>query len=412
LSFLNGLAGMFKDSALSALGAGFEALADPQSFLKDDLPANANPVAKWIQSRNRRACRLHARNEAAGSYSDLGALRRPRYERVCGPYLDSIGEGQTSGGGYAPPFTGGQCSNVTYAGYANFRVQTGVVNGVRQYAYNPTKQQATPNTLGPITVGPSQTTTGSQPPLSSACYPKPSIVYSQSVSAPGLGVGYVWRTRTENLTFNDAPACQSAPWSAINLEFRRVSGAADSCGNPPNQYTPPQYPPNLPPIGPPDTSTPPPGGDGGDDVTIDPDGNIRICENGDCSDPFPPGGGGGDPSEDPGEEDGDPNENDPNNPSGDITGCASEGQILTGIKIEITRIPVGENPGSGGFYRNVCWVWMGPSQDQLDLVTDGRFLESGQFVIPDSNNCRCYRVRPSPLWGLSVQAYSRPEKED
>jgi hypothetical protein len=147
-------------------------------------------------------------------------------------------------------------------------------------------------------------------------------------------------------------------------------------------------------------------------VEVDDDGNIRICENGDCSSPTSPGGGG-DPSEDPGEEDGDPQENDPNNPQdGDITGCAEDGKILTGIKIEINRIPVGENPGSGGLYRNVCWIWMGPSQDQLDLVIDGRFLESGQFIIPDSNNCRCYRVRPSPLWGLSVQAYSRPEKED
>ena len=387
MGFLNGLAEMFKDSALSALGAGFQALQDPQAFLKDDLPQNADPIAKWIQSRNRRACRLHARKEAAGEYSSLGALRRPRYERVCGPYLDSIGEGQTSEGSYGPPFTGGQCYNafysVTVSGpnrcdisgvYQNTIVARGPISGL----------QITVNTgyLGGCAGAPGD---------------------ARSVSVIGKD-GQSYSIGLANIHKLDAPNYKILSVSPFN-------NAPNNCGNPPNEYNPPQYPPNLPPIGPPDTSTPPPGGDGGDDVTVDDDGNIRICENGDCSNPFPPGGGG-DPSEDPGEEDGDPNENNPSDPTDDITGCASEGQILTGIKIEITQVPVNENPGSGGFYRNVCWVWMGPSQDQLDLVTDGRFLESGQFVIPDSNNCRCYRVRPSPLWGLSVQAYSRPEKED
>jgi hypothetical protein len=391
MGFLNGLAQTFRDSALSALGAGFEALADPQSFLKDDLPANANPVAKWIQSRNRRACRLHARNEAAGAYSDLGALRRPRFERVCGPYLDSIGEGATAGGSYRPPFTGGQCS-ILYTGStsATFRIPDNFTQDPNDFIYiTRSTTQTSPPVLGPLSLrvqnGNPSTGVGAQV----------AFVNSNGTTLASLFVANF------NATVVSVNSASVSPVSGL-----------DNCGNLPNEYYPPTYPPNLPSIGPPDTSTPPPGGDGGDDVTVDPDGNIRICENGDCSDPFSPGGGGGDPSEDPGEEDGDPNENDPNDPGDDITGCASEGQILTGIKIEITQIPVGENPGSGGFYRNVCWVWMGPSQDQLDLVTDGRFLESGQFVIPDSNNCRCYRVRPSPLWGLSVQAYSRPEKED
>lgn len=399
MGFLNGLAQTFRNSALSALGAGFEALADPQSFLKDDLPADANPVAKWIQSRNRRACRLHARNEAAGAYSDLGALRRPRYERVCGPYLDSIGEGQTSGGSYAPPFTGGQCAIPYSISY--------VLPSTKAHPSSGPGPTFSGSSVGfaKYPVGPILGISMKPSTPNSGCGPTPHLQVTVSTATGDYGFGCFQNPPPPNGTIPGTPSFTSIT--------PRYSSQTDNCGNPPNQYTPPQYPPNLPPIGPPDTSTPPPGGDGGDDVTVDPDGNIRICENGDCSDPFPPGGGGGgDPSEDPGEEDGDPKENNPNNPSGDITGCASEGQILTGIKIEITRIPVGENPGSGGFYRNVCWVWMGPSQDQLDLVTDGRFLESGQFVIPDSNNCRCYRVRPSPLWGLSVQAYSRPEKED
>jgi hypothetical protein len=238
------------------------------------------------------------------------------------------------------------------------------------------------------------------------------------IPVPPTGNYGVWVRRIPNSPFDsvffpvaESGSSMSNTISATITSVSRQDGQPDTCGDLPNEYRPPGYPP-LPPIGPPDTDNPPPGGDGEDDVEVDDDGNIRICENGDCSDPTSPGGGG-DPSEDPGEEDGDPQENDPNNPQdGDITGCAEDGKILTGIKIEITQTPPSEVPGAGGLYRKVCWVWMGPSQDQLDLLVDGRYLEDGQFVIPDSNNCRCYKVRPSPLWGLRVQAFSRPEKED
>jgi hypothetical protein len=392
MSFLNGLAEIFRDSALSALGAGFQAMEDPQSFLKDDLPADASPVAKWIQSRNRRACRRHARNEAAGAYSNLGVLRRPRYERVCRPYLDSINEGPEAEGSYGPEWggAGGQCDGKLYGSSITFR--TGFVN-----------------TQGQIVWGSVQTANAN------CGVPGVNLTGPVSFSVTTSGNQKFYRFVGKNNTFGASVSVStSTPFQLLGTSLTLCSGQGTEAGCPPpdNQYKPPRYPTNLPPIGPPDTDNPPPGGDGEDDVEVDDDGNIRICENGDCSSPTSPGGGG-DPSEDPGEEDGDPQENDPNNPQdGDITGCAEDGKILTGIKIEITQTPPAEVPGAGGLYRKVCWVWMGPSQDQLDLVADGRYLENGQFVIPDSNNCRCYKVRPSPLWGLSVQAFSRPEKED
>jgi len=398
MSFLNGLAEIFKDSALSALGAGFQAMEDPQSFLKDDLPQDASPLAKWIQSRNRRACRRHARNEAAGAYSNLGALRRPRYERVCRPYLDSINEGPETDGSYSPPFSGGQCSGKIYSTS---------ISATICYRPAPTLQNPNPEIIciqstDTRACGTNRAITGPIQLVQNEFSNGATRTYFKG-QGPNIGA---------EVSITAGPDQEARITVNSALVTLCPGQGADDCGDPDNEYEPPRYPPNLPPIGPPDTDNPPPGGDGEDDVEVDEDGNIRICENGDCSSPTSPGGGG-DPSEDPGEEDGDPQENDPNNPQdGDITGCASDGQILTGIKIEINRIPVGENPGSGGFYRNVCWIWMGPSQDQLDLVADGRYLEDGQFVIPDSNNCRCYRVRPSPLWGLSVQAYSRPEKED
>ncbi len=405
MSFLNGLAEIFRDSALSALGAGFQAMEDPQSFLKDDLPQDASPLAKWVQSRNRRACRQHARNEAAGAYSNLGALRRPRYERVCRPYLDSINEGPTTEGNYSPPFSGGQCSNLLYnvgwfwdsAVYQEWVPIPGICED-RTLTSSGVGTAIAEAVYGPIEYGGTVIVNGDVKAVVSFSFPQ----------------GVRQTVQADTPLFSTVALCPGGfqSVSGDRIQVTVVGGGSDNCGDPDNEYKPPRYPPNMPLIGPPDITNPPPGGDGEDDVEVDPDGNIRICENGDCSDPTPPGGGG-DPSEDPGEEDGDPQENDPNNPQdGDITGCAEEGKILTGIKIEITQAPPAEVPGAGGLYRKVCWVWMGPSQDQLDLVADGRYLEDGQFVIPDSNNCRCYKVRPSPLWGLRVQAFSRPEKED
>lgn len=402
MSFLNGLAGIFKDSALSALGAGFQAMQDPQSFLKDDLPADSNRVAKWIQSRNRRACRLHARNEAAGLYSGLGALRRPRYERVCGPYLDSIGEGPTSEGSYAPPFTGGQCVGKAYVIQYRSRAYNSSGNLISESFFNQGYPSTFSWTYGPL---------GWQ---------------NRCISQFGrndLQVGFT--SKTSNGSYADGPSTLYPNGCAlggrieidnVNIIAGTVGGGTfvpgvDNCGNLPNEYKPPKYPTNLPPIGPPDTSTPPPGGDGSDDVTVDPDGNIRICENGECSDPFPPGGGGN-PSEDPGEEDGDPKENDPDDPNDDtIEGCVEEGRILTGLQINFTRIPLAVS-GPLDYYRNVCFVGFGPDLNLIDLVVDGKLIKDGQFVIPDSEFCRCYRVVVSPGWGLSVQAYSRPEKTE
>jgi hypothetical protein len=374
MGFVQAVANFYKRYSETVVGV--------SDFLKDDLPANAPSMGKFAQEVGRRACRQYARNRA-----NYGVIAYdPVWSDSCNPYLDSIDEGATANGNYGPPFPGGQCSNLFY---------TVTVQGPNRCPGGNSFSVVVPGPVsGLIQVG--------NPGYLGGCAGGP----GQSVRNNVVAGGQTWPVNPSNLHPDDAPK-----WRITSVTV--FGSGTDNCGNLPSQYNPPTYPPNLPPIPPP--SNPGPGFGNDWDVEINPDGTFNICIDGECSDPLPPGPGDrppGDPSEEPGEEDGDPNENNPNDPTGDITGCASEGQILTGIKIEITQVPVNENPGSGGFYRNVCWVWMGPSQDQLDLVTDGRFLESGQFVIPDSNNCRCYRVRPSPLWGLSVQAYSRPEKED
>jgi hypothetical protein len=147
-------------------------------------------------------------------------------------------------------------------------------------------------------------------------------------------------------------------------------------------------------------------------VTINPDGTFNVCVGSECTPDINPDGAGGDPSEDPGEPDGDPKENDPSDPSDDtIEGCAEEGNILTGIKINFTQIPQNVS-GPLDYYYRVCYVGFGPDLDLIDLVIDGKLVRDGQFVIPDSEFCKCFRVVVSPGWGLSVQAYSRPEKEE
>lgn len=374
--------------------------ADAQYFIKDELPDNASPMNKWGQEVLRRTCRRFARSNVPG----IGVVNSPIWGAVCDPYLDSISEGPTSGGSYAPPFTGGQCSALYLVNFISERIR--VSNGVIEDTLSSNCLVNGP-ILGTIDC---QGASCGIPGLPTPAYA--SWIISGSLSSSGESAAGQKVTIGDRRYINQGYTGSDTQFkSKLTITSVVIQSGTDNCGNLPNQYNPPQYPTNLPTIG---TPTNPAPGLGDDwDVTINPDGTFNVCySNQECTPNINPDGSTPDPSEDPGEEDGDPNENNPNDPTDDITGCASEGQILTGIKIEITQIPVGENPGSGGFYRNVCWVWMGPSQDQLDLVTDGKFLESGQFVIPDSNNCRCYRVRPSPLWGLSVQAYSRPEKED
>ena len=358
-------------------------MENPGEFLRDDLPEGTDGLTLWIQDRNRRACRRHARNEAAGLYSNLGALRRPRYGH-CAPYLDSINEGPTSSGSYGPPFSGGQCS-ANYRVFATRNLTPG--NAVGQNICNTTPNiEITPNggLLGPIRGIRTATTIIAGIPAEEAF-----LKYgnNQEFSLGGRFQG-----------------CLSPFFGITSLQ--RIDGNPDNCGDPPNEYNPPTWPPNLPSLPPPTVA--PPGGDGGDDIEVDPDGNWRFCENGDCTPFFPPGGGGGGP----GEPDGDPQETDPNDPDNpnEVSGCAEDGNVLTGVQIDIIQEPPNYQ-GLGNIYYRSCWVWMGPSSGLLDMVSDGKAIESGQFVIPDSRDCVCYKVRANPGFRVSVQAYSRPKEE-
>ena len=361
------------------------ALQGASDFLRDDLPSASPGVAKWAQETGRRACRKYARQR--GSIPFLTS--DPSWDGICSGYWEAINEGPTSGGGYEPPFSGGQCEGTIYQVIVTLTQGTDVPGGCDPpFDISVNGEFGVPGPIRGLSLG-SAVIPGANLPGKSAA-----LNYGQNQQI-SLGT-----------TFGGC----NTPFAVIK-SITRLSGNPDTCGDPPPEYRPPTFPPNLPPLSPP--TNPAPGLGNNWDVNILPDGNLEICIGGECSTGTPPGGGGGpDSGGGPGEPDGDPQETDPSDPNdpNEVSGCVEDGNILTGVKIEVTEAPPNYQ-GLGDIYYKSCWVWMGPGSDLLDMVIDGRTLESGQFVIPDSNDCTCYKVRANPGFKVSVQAYSRPKEE-
>ena len=361
------------------------ALQGASDFLRDDLPSATPGVTKWVQEVGRRACRNYSRQRGAIPF----LTSDPSWDGICSGYWDAINEGPTSGGSYEPPFSGGQCSGTIYQVIVTLTQGTDVpggcdppvdisVNGVF----------GVPGPIRGLSLG-SVVIPGANLPGKSAA-----LNYGQNQQI-SLGT-----------TFGGC----NTPFAVIK-SITRLSGNPDTCGDPPPEYRPPSFPPNLPPLPPP--TNPAPGLGDNWEVNILPDGNLEICIGGECSTSTPPNGGGGpDSGGGPGEPDGPPQENDPNDPNdpNEITGCVQEGAVLTGLRIELTDIPSGSKVTDGNYY-GVCWVYMGPDSDKLDLISDGRWVYDGQFFLPDSDSCTCYKVKIRYPWGIRVQAFSRPKEE-
>jgi hypothetical protein len=360
------------------------------TFLRDDLPSDATPFSKATQELGRRACRQVARTPSIAYGNQMF------WSGMCDPYLDTVNEGPTSDGELGPPFTGGQCQGIKYSVSAS-----GTYTQSNQCTNPNSPSQQLPwsfsrncNAVAPI-FGPITGTTE----------------FNAGNGLVGVRINWINPDGSPANTALFSNNCSlKGGYSINNLTVTRCDGQPDNCGNLPNEYEPPRYPTGLPPLSPPTNDLP--GLGDGWDVTINPDGTFNVCVGSECTPDINPDGAGGDPSEDPGEPDGDPKENDPSDPSDDtIEGCAEEGNILTGIKINFTQIPQNVS-GPLDYYYRVCYVGFGPDLDLIDLVIDGKLVRDGQFVIPDSEFCKCFRVVVSPGWGLSVQAYSRPEKEE
>ena len=371
---------------LRSLYSGYvSTLQGVSDWLRDDLPAASPGLSKWAQETGRRACRKYARQR--GSVPFL--TNDPTWDGMCSGYLGAINEGAISGGSYGPPFTGGQCSGV------NYFLRT-----------NRTNWDTNGNFLSQVT-------------LDFSAGPGP--VSFVALPAVDQGPGGSISTGNARFYFSNGSFVTSGftkvVWRPTNVttqiltrQIIRVGGQPDNCGDPPSQYQPPVFP-SLPSL--PAPTNPAPGLGNNWDVGLLPDGRFNICIGGECSTGIPPAGGGGpDSGSGPGEPDGDPQETDPNDPNdpNEVSGCVEEDNILTGLQIEITQAPQNYQ-GLGNIYYRSCWIWMGPNSDLLDMVSDGKAIENGQFVIPDSNDCTCYKVRANPGFRVSVQAYSRPKEE-
>jgi len=358
-------------------------------WLRDDLPPASPGIAKWAQETGRRACRKYARQR--GNVPFL--TNDPTWDGMCSGYWGAINEGPTSGGSYQSPFTGGQCA-AHYLIFANRNLTIAGPNNTRICDTDNNIIITTPaGQIGPIR----------------------GIVTRNQPAIPGTGMEDVEQgvllhgNNQETILGNRFYGCNLPFYTITNVQ--RVDGGPDNCGNPSSQYRPPTFPPNLPAL--PNPTNPAPGFGNNWEVNLLPDGQINICIGGECSGGTPPDGGGGpDSGGGPGEEDGDPQETDPNDPNNpnEVSGCAEDGNVLTGVQIDIIQEPPNYQ-GLGNIYYRSCWVWMGPSSGLLDMVSDGKAIESGQFVIPDSPDCVCYKVRANPGFRVSVQAYSRPKEE-
>ena len=371
-------------------------------YLKDDLPPSSPGLSKWAQEVGRRACRKYARQR--GNIPFL--TNDPTWDGMCSGYLGSINEGPTSGGSYGPPYTGGQCSILYKVFFTakSIRKSDGVVTDTQTdfSIFN-----------GPI-LGAISCEGGSCgiPGLPTPAYI--SWIISGSLSDSGE-IGGGQKVTIGNRRYIAQGFSGSSQLFRSTLQITSVtpntSGQPDNCGSLPNQYQPPTFPSNLPAL--PNPSNPAPGLGNNWEVNLLPDGEINICVGGECSASAPPAGGNGpDSGGGSGQEDGAATETNPNTPNtpNQVSGCVGAGRVLTGLKIQIIQAPPNYQ-GLGEIYYRSCWVWMGPNSNLLDMVTDGKAIENGQFVIPDSRDCTCYKVRANPGFRVRVQAYSRPKKE-
>lgn len=385
--------------ALRQLYSGYvRALEGASDFLRDDLPDASPGVSRWVQGVGRRACRKYARQRGGVPF----LTSDPTWDGICSGYWDSINEGPEEEGAYAPSFTGGQCA-------ISYRVTIRTVSiQVPDPPFSPGGDTLVSNLTsggnGQFPIGPIRGLQLIQA-TSDVCGGGFANLNMLAVVADG-GI-YPFGCFAKSAT----PGNYQLQSYAITEITPRFESQLDNCGDPPPEYRPPRFPTNLPPLEPPTVPAPGLGDDW--EVNILPDGEINICIGGECSIGTPPAGGGGpDSGRGPGEPDGAPQETDPNDPDApnEVSGCVEDGNLLTGLKITFTQIPPYQAP-LGDIYYRVCWVWMGPDSDKLDMVIDGRTMQNGQFVIPDSGDCTCYKVRANAGWRLEVQAYSRPKEE-
>jgi len=199
--------------------------------------------------------------------------------------------------------------------------------------------------------------------------------------------------------------------NAVSNDFRIVSivrkdGQPDNCGDP----SPTVNPPSGRGLPGPTTITINPEFEIEVDVDFDPSGDVTII--------FDPDG---DPVEVPisptreteGPDDiGDPAQEEDTGTGGEAEGEADEGEVLTGVSVEVVDVPVFANvnfDGGGALYRGAYYVYLG-ADSNLDLQPEGAISRVKQFYYAPEPSTE-WRVVAGKGYNVRVTPYYRPSIE-
>ena len=352
---------------LTSLANNGRQLLDPRGdFLFDPAGFIADPEPPFITSRPakaiaRAACRSWARQ--TGESTNPAADRL--YSEVCGPYLDSIGEG-VEGGAIGPPFQGGQCPEVYVAELRNFGPD-GLPNGVQNF-FRRFRGPLTGFRTIPVEGNPGQVQ------LQIGVH---SNLLVASTCGSVTGSGFRWVTLS------------TGPEGSTTRLIGLTPCGADNCGNPPPEYERPRPTITLPPITPIFIDLP----DIGPvevNVNVDAEGLINVESptlNVEVNLPAPgtpdpmDGGEGGGVVPPPGT----PGPQADTGNGGTAEGQAPEGQELVGVQVEILEFPIGANRFQNNLaepFRGIGYVRMGyPNRLAVD-VSAGVVISPQFFLAP------------------------------
>lgn len=355
----------------------------------------SNPLGAMQQSMGRRACESWARGEGSGIPPRRELLMRD----TCKPYIASIGTAPADAD-YGPPFERGRCAGTLY--------------GVRIGATFVDRLDGVQVAVGTLPFG----------DFGGISFNGPVTAVVNEVRTVGTeGKPQSWRLKITSgagvvnridLTPTDVPPAGGRTVRELKsrrVQFFRVGGGADTCGDPPPQWDAGNTGTGIP--GP--TVVPsPPGFDipfPGIKVTLNPDGTIGI----DFGDGGPPlvVDPGTDPNAPSGADPGPPEAGTPGSTGsgGDDDGDAPEGKELWALKVDISSFPPRPSEYAPGVYRGVCYVYMGDSNG-LDHDPAGAMLKSGQLVFAEKEGLTRYRVTANLGYNLTVTPYWRtPRKE-
>lgn len=383
--------------------AGRAVVAGEAEYLVSGEPTSISGFIS--QQAGRSACRIYGAGDIA-----LSDRATARYERVCRPYLASIGQNDI--GDIELPARGGQCAE-TYVVDYEFRKRTSA-----QFSCQP---------FGPWTpvVGSNGIPTGAiVGPVSG---PVERITVVSAPAGSNRRQEFAFQTANGEKFINLEGSASRAYWAGCGpayeirgVRFRRADGSADTCGNQPPIVRPPTPTPD--PTPPPFPFNPFPGVDIDIDVDLKPDGSIEIdFGTGPITvDPFPDvnvdvggGGGGGGGVGEPGDP-GAPTETGAGDGTtgegGSAEGAAPAGSVLTGVRVDILQAPVTRVRYTPEIDRGVVYVYMG-TDNGLGLETSGSMLRSGQFFFAQKDYLTKWQVRSRFGYNTLVTPYYR-EVED